>query len=271
MKKYPWTLRIGIGLTGFIFLIALLAIFWTPYDVDNTEGMRLEGSSLRHLLGTDRLGQDLLSQIMDGSKIALLVGSGAVVISFLIGVTLGITAAISPKWIDDTFASIFDTLIAFPTLLLAMLIVATRGPSLSTAILSIGIASSAPVSRLSRILAKRILSAQYITAARISGGTTWSIIRRHLLPNMWPTLMVSAAVIYGVAVLTEAGLSYLGLGAPPPSTSWGNLLREAQSTVITQPLGALAPGIAIMTLVLGINFIADGLRDYIDPTLRSNR
>ncbi len=262
------TFTIGVAFTGVVFLGALVSLFWLPYSLDDTTGTRLEGPNATHLLGTDRLGHDLFSQLLAGSHLALLVGAVATGIALLIGAILGLLAAFFPGWIDDTLASVFDTLIAFPTLLLAMLIVAARGASLWAAILAIGIASSAIVSRLIRILAKRILSQQYVVAARTCGTSRWGIIGQHVLPNLWPLLLVNLAIIFGVAVLTEAGLSYLGLGAPPPSPSWGRLLHEAQGTVLTAPLGAIAPGLAIIVLVLGLNFIADGLREMFDPIQR---
>jgi len=152
-----------------------------------------------------------------------------------------------------------------------MLIVAAQGASLGTAIVAIGLAMSAVVARLTRVLAKRVLSQQYVTAARTS-GTSWpGIIGRHILPNIWPTLSVNLALQFGVAVLAEASLSYLGLGAPPPNASWGRLLQEAQGTVSTAPAGAIAPGVALVVLVVGVNGVADGLRDVADPTRRRSR
>ncbi len=208
---------------------------------------------------------------MVGTRIALTVGIGAIAIAVALGLIVGIAAAFVPAWLDDIVASGLDILIAFPTLLLAMLIVAARGASLLTAVLAIGLASSAIVARLSRILAKGILSQQYIVAARTSGTGSLGIVGRHVLPNIWPTLVVNVAVVFGVAVLAEASLSYLGLGVPPPNASLGRLLQEAQGTVTTAPWGAIAPGIVIVLIVLGANFLADGLRDHFDPTRRSSR
>ena len=147
-----------------------------------------------------------------------------------------------------------------------MLIVAGFGASLATVTVAIGVAASAVVARLTRILARRVLAEQYVLAARTSGVSTWGILTRHVLPNIWPTLATNLAVTMGGAVLAEAGLSYLGLGAPPPNASWGRLLQDAQATFTMQPLGAIAPGIAIVAFVLGTNLAADGLRSLIDPT-----
>ena len=265
------TLLIGLVLTGVIVLIALVSLFWLPYPLADTSGSRLEGPSALHLLGTDRLGRDLLSQLMWGARIALIVGICSVAIAAILGTIIGLIAAFSRPWVDDTLSAGLDVVIAFPVLLLAMLVVAIQGASLWSAVFAIGLAMSAVVARLTRILARRVLQEQYITAARTSGTSVLGIVFQHVLPNIAPTLAVSLALQFGAAVLAEASLSYLGLGAPPPNASWGRMLQEAQGTVLTAPVGAIAPGIAIIALVLGVNFLADGLRDLADPTRRRSR
>lgn len=265
------TLLIGIVLTGLIVLMALVSLFWLPYPLADTSGSRLEGPSALHLLGTDRLGRDLFSQLMWGARIALIVGTCAVAIAALLGTVVGLLAAFARPWVDDTLSAGLDVVIAFPVLLLAMLVVAVQGASLWSAVLAIGLAMSAVVARLTRILARRVLQEQYITAARTSGTGVLGIVFQHVLPNIAPTLAVSLALQFGAAVLAEASLSYLGLGAPPPNASWGRMLQEAQGTVLVAPVGAIAPGIAIIALVLGVNFLADGLRDLADPTRRRSR
>ena len=271
-KRRSWTFTIGAIIVGLHIAIGLLTLVWTPYDPAAMSGGRLEAASFLHLAGTDRLGRDLFSLIMIGSRIALTVGTGAIVIGGLIGMTIGLLAAFASKTLDDVLAAGLDILIAFPTLLLAMLIVAASdGASLQTAIVAIGVANSAIVARLTRVLTKRVLSMDYITASRISGTSWIGVIRIHILPNIWPTLLVNLALQFGLAVIAEASLSYLGLGAPPPNASWGRLLQEAQATVYTAPIGAIAPGIALVSLVIGINLLADGLRDLADPTRRSRR
>lgn len=265
------TLLIGIVLTGLIVLMALVSLFWLPYPLADTSGGRLEGPSALHLLGTDRLGRDLLSQLMWGARIALVVGTCAVAIAAVLGTIVGLLAAFARPWIDDTLSAGLDVVIAFPVLLLAMLVVAVQGASLWSAVLAIGLAMSAVVARLTRILARRVLQEQFITAARTSGTGVLGVVFQHVLPNIAPTLAVSLALQFGAAVLAEASLSYLGLGAPPPNASWGRMLQEAQGTVLTAPVGAIAPGVAIIALVLGVNFLADGLRDLADPTRRRSR
>lgn len=265
------TLLIGIVLTGLIVLMALVSLFWLPYPLADTSGGRLEGPSALHLLGTDRLGRDLLSQLMWGARIALVVGTCAVAIAAVLGTIVGLLAAFARPWVDDTLSAGLDVVIAFPVLLLAMLVVAMQGASLWSAVLAIGLAMSAVVARLTRILARRVLQEQFITAARTSGTGVLGVVFQHVLPNIAPTLAVSLALQFGAAVLAEASLSYLGLGAPPPNASWGRMLQEAQGTVLTAPVGAIAPGVAIIALVLGVNFLADGLRDLADPTRRRSR
>ena len=270
-RHRSWTLIVGSILVGIIAVAAVVSLFWLPYATDDTTGTRLEGPGPLHLLGTDKLGRDLLTQLLVGARIALVVGLGSVVIGAIVGVTIGLIAAFATPWLDDTISAALDVVIAFPVLLLAMLIVAAQGASLVSVILAIGLAMSAVVARLTRVLTKRVLGEQYVTAARTS-GTRWpGIVAGHILPNIWPTLSVNLALQFGVAVLAEASLSYLGLGAPPPNASWGRLLQEAQGTVATAPVGAIAPGIALIMLVIGVNFIADGLRDVADPSRKARR
>jgi peptide/nickel transport system permease protein len=265
------TLILGLCFTGAIAVLALVSLFWLPFDPSDISGGRLEGPSAEHLLGTDKLGRDLFTQLMIGARIALVVGTASVALAAVLGVAIGLTAAFARPWVDDSLSAALDVIIAFPVLLLAMLVVAVQGASLWSAILAIGLAMSAVVARLTRILARRVLHEQFIAAARTSGTRLPGIIAFHVLPNIAPTLGVNLALQFGAAVLAEASLSYLGLGAPPPNASWGRLLQEAQGTVLTAPVGAIAPGIALVVLVLGVNFIADGLRDFADPTRRRSR
>lgn len=225
--RLPWPLIVGGLLLGLHLAVALLSLVWTPYGAGEMVGGRLEAPSSLHWAGTDRLGRDLMTQIMIGSRIALIVGCGAIALSAVIGVTLGVLAAFATQTLDDVLAATLDILIAFPTLLLAMLIVASSdGASLTTAIVAIGIAGSAIVARLTRILAKRVLAMDYITASRISGTSRLGLVRIHVLPNIWPTLIVNFALQFGLAVIAEASLSYLGLGAPPPNSSGDGFCRR---------------------------------------------
>jgi peptide/nickel transport system permease protein len=269
-RRIPVTLRFGALLVGLVVLGALVSLVWLPHPLEDTSGGRLEGASWQYPLGTDRLGHDLLTRVLLGARLALQVGLGTVLLAGVIGTALGIAAALSRGWLDDAAAAVLDTAIAFPTLLLAMLVVAAAGASLWTVTLAIGLSAAAVVARLTRILAGGVLRQQYTLAARTSGAGTARVVVHHVLPNIWPMVTVNLALLFGGAVLAEAGLSYLGLGAPPPNASWGNLLHEAQATFLTQPLGAIAPGVAIVVLVVGMNLLSDGLRTLVDPTLRGH-
>ncbi|MFJ1601217.1 ABC transporter permease [Streptomyces sp. NPDC088261] len=267
-RRRSATLITGGVLVGVIAALAVVSFFWLPYSLDDTSGTRLAGPGASHLLGTDKLGRDLLSQVMIGARIALESGLGAVAIGGVLGVAVGLAAGFAQRWLDDTFSAFLDVLIAFPTLLLAMLVVAARSASLGSAIVAIGLAMTAVVARLTRILVKRVLAQDYITASRTSGTSWFRVVTGHVLPNIWPTLAVNLALQFGLAVLAEASLSFLGLGAPPPNASWGRMLQEAQATVSIAPYGAIAPGVLLVALVVGVNLVADGLRDTLDPTRR---
>lgn len=270
-KRRSLLLILGLLMVAAIVLIAVVSIVWLPYDPSDTSGSRLESPSLAHWLGTDRLGRDLFTQIMVGARIAIIVGLGAVAVGAAVGVPIGLGAAFAHGWLDDVLSAGMDIMIAFPLLLLAMLFVAVTGASLVTVTVAIGLAVSAIVARLTRVVSKRVLAQQYITAARTSGTGSLGIVWQHVLPNIWPTISVNLGLLFGVAVLAEASLSYLGLGAPPPNSSWGRLLEEAQSTVVTAPLGAIAPGVVLIILVIGVNLLVDGLRDVADPTQARTR
>ena len=267
-RRLPLVLVMGLLFLGVAATAAVVSLFWLPYPLSDTTGGRLEAPSAAHWLGTDRLGRDTFSYVLVGTRIALTVGVGAAVIALVLGLLIGLLAAHARGWVDDVGSSVLDILIAVPTLLLAMLISATRGASLATAIISIGIAASAVVARFVRILTKRLLGQQYVVAAQTSGTGPVGIVVRHLIPNMWTSLVVNAALMFGAAVLTEASLSYLGLGVPPPNASLGRLLQSAQGTVAIAPWAAIAPGVVIVLIVLGANFVADGLREIGDPTRR---
>ncbi|MGJ6964428.1 ABC transporter permease [Streptosporangium sp. G11] len=265
------TLVIGCVLAGLVVVVAVVSLLWLPYAPDDTSGDRLMPPGGAHPLGTDKLGRDLLTQLMIGARIALTVGVGSVLLGGVLGVLAGLAAGFATRWLDDTVSALLDILIAFPTLLLAMLVVAVRSASLGSAVLAIGLGMSAIVARLTRVLVKRVLAQDFVTAARTS-GTSWPrVVTEHILPNIWPTLLVNLALQLGLAALAEASLSYLGLGPPPPNASWGRMLQEAQATVLTAPVGAIAPGVLLVVLVVGVNLIADGLRDVADPTRRRTR
>lgn len=271
-RSYPPSLIAGTLMVAVTVILGLVSFVWTPFPVDSVgDGDRLAGPSADFWIGTDRLGRDLFTQLMTGAQSALIVAVCAVLIAGVLGVLIGILAAATTRWVDVALVNLVDLLIAFPTLLLAMLIVTVRGASLSSAIFAIGISGSAIIARITRINASRVLREDYVTAA-IASGTKWvGIVVRHVVPNILPMLIVQLMILAGTAILAEASLSYLGLGAPPPAPSWGRMLKEAQATISVQPIAAFAPGIAIAWTVLGLNLLGDGLRERLDPSLRGDR
>jgi peptide/nickel transport system permease protein len=264
------SLIIGAMMVSLVLLVAALSFFWTPYEPSDTaEGIRLGAPSALHWVGTDKLGRDLFTQLMIGARLALTVAIGSTLVAASIGITLGLLAASAGRSvIDEAFSYLFDVLIAFPTILMAMLVVTIRGASTSSAILAIGLSASAVVARLSRISALRVLGTDYVKAAVACGTSRPAIVFRHVLPNIYPLLIVQLTLVASGAILAEASLAYLGLGAPPPQASWGRMLLEAQGAVMSAPWGAVVPGVTIIIIVMGLNFLGDGIRELLDPEMR---
>ncbi|WP_324650582.1 ABC transporter permease [Georgenia sp. H159] len=261
------SLTVGAALVGLVVVVAVVSLAWTPYGLTDGSGPRLSGPSGEHWAGTDRLGRDLMTQLMLGARAAVVVAVSTTVVAAAIGVTVGVLAASATRWLDTALHTVVDLLIAFPTLLLAMLIVTVRGASTASVVAAIGIGGSAIIARVTRVNAARVLREDYVTAARAAGTGTLGILLRHVLPNIAPTLLVQLMLLAGSAVLAEASLSYLGLGAPPPAPTWGRMLREAQSTIATSPTSAIFPGLGIAAFVLGLNLLGDGIRERRDPEL----
>lgn len=266
-RRFPLSLIVGLVLVGIVVAAAALSRIWTPYELTERSRARLTGPSLEHWAGTDRLGRDLFTQLLGGAESAIVVALSSVLIAGVIGVVVGILAASVGRVADSALLSVIDLMIAFPTLLLAMLIVTARGASLGAAVAAIGISGSAVIARVTRVNAARALREDFVVAAVASGIGWWGIRVRHVLPQIWPTLLVQLTLLAGGAILAESSLSYLGLGTPPPQASWGRMLREAQATMSTAPWGAILPGIAIVIAVLGINLLGDGIRERRDPSL----
>jgi peptide/nickel transport system permease protein len=266
------SLIVGAVLLLLVIALALVSVVWTPYGLDQADpAARLASPSAQHWAGTDRLGRDQLTQLMLGARTAVWIGVSSVTVAFAIGVPLGLLAAAAGRLVGDAVVGVIDIAIAFPTLLLAMLLVTVYGASTAVAISAIGIGVSAEVARLTRISASRVFTQDYVLAARTCGTGPVMILIRHVLPNIWHTLLVQATLAFGVAVIAEASLSYLGLGTPPPSPSWGRMLQEAQSTVSVAPWNVLLPGLAVAVAVVGVNLLGDGLREVLDPQLRQGR
>ena len=266
-------LAIGAALTGVFILAALISLVWTPHDVAAIDiAAKLQGPSATHWLGTDHFGRDAFSMILVGARVSLAVALLAVGIGAGLGVPLGLLAAARRgSWIDETVMRGNDLVFAFPSLLIAILITAVFGPSAGNAIIAIGIFNVPVFARLTRGAGLSLWQRDFIRAARVAGKGDALISVEHILPNLADLLIVQATIQFSLAILAEAALSYVGLGAQPPVPSWGRMLAESQTMIAIAPRLALVPGLAIVLAVLGLNLLGDGLRDILDPRTRRAR
>ena len=270
MKRFFKNLNFTAGfiLSMVIILMAFTSLVWTPYDANKMNPrQRLEGPSIRHLLGTDQYGRDILTRVMVGAVNSIIVGLVTVAIGLTIGVALGLAAAYYRRLVDETIMRLSDFLFGFPAVLSAILITSILGPSMVNAMLAIGIFYIPVFARLTRAVALSVWEREFIEAARAAGINDWVITRRHVLPNILSPLLIQGTIQFAVAILAEAGLSYLGLGTQPPHASWGRMLNEAQTFMSLSPWMAIFPGVAIAWAVLGFNLLGDGLRDMLDPKM----
>lgn len=262
----------GGALVALVLLIALVSLFWTPQDPTATNAVnRLTSPSGEHWLGTDGLGRDTASMLMAGSRVPLLVGLGTVAVGFAVGVPLGIIAAMTDRGAGMWMMRGNDILQAFPALLLAIILAAVFGPSTLTAIIALGLGLAPGVVRVVRSGTLQVLSREYALAARAAGRGPLYLAVRHVLPNIRGILIVQATVGFAIAILAEAALSFLGLGTPPPTASWGRMLQDSQAVLQVAPLNVLWPGLAVAVAVMGFNLLGDGLRDRFDPRMEVSR
>lgn len=263
----------GLFLVVVFFSAALLSYLWTPFDVTLIDiKSRFLPPSLTHWLGTDHFGRDLLSMIMVGARTSIAVAIVAVGIGMLFGVPLGLAAAACRgRWIDEVIMRGNDLVFAFPALLIAIMITAVYGPGAVNAIIAIGIFNIPVFARLSRGAALSWWKRDFILAARAAGKGATRISIEHILPNITNLLIVQGTIQFSLGILAEAGLSFVGLGAQPPIPSWGRMLADSQTLIMTEPQLAFIPGLAILLTVLGLNLLGDGLRDWLDPRLRHER
>ncbi|TDO87807.1 peptide/nickel transport system permease protein [Halanaerobium saccharolyticum] len=260
----------GLGIIVFLIVVAALAPVLAPYDPIKTDILaRYRAPSSEHLLGTDGLGRDILSRIIYGSRISLQVGLLSVALALVFGVSFGLIAGFYGGKLDMAIMRFMDIMLAFPSILLAIGIVAILGPQLKNAMIAIGIIN---VPRFARIVRSSVLSikeSEYISAARALGAGDLRIIFKHLLPNAMAPLIVQTTLSIATAILEAAALSFLGLGAQPPSPEWGAMLSDARSSLQKAPWVATFPGLAIIFGVLGFNLLGDGLRDALDPKMKN--
>ncbi len=269
----PRTIWIGGALTLVFLAAALISLVWTPYDVEQLAiANKLKTPTAAHWFGTDHFGRDIFSMIMVGARTSIAVALIAVGIGIGLGVPLGLAAASSRgSWLDEIIMRGNDLVFAFPSLVIAILITAVFGASAVNAIIAIGIFNVPVFARVSRGAALSLWEREFIMAARVAGKGATRISIEHVLPNIANLLIVQGTIQFSLGILAEAGLSYVGLGAQPPLPSWGRMLADSQTMISFAPHMAMAPGLAIVFTVLGLNLMGDGLRDLFDPRLRRHR
>jgi len=263
---------IGGILSLLLIAVAVTSLFWTPYPVTEiTMAQKLKPPSAAHWLGTDHLGRDVLSRIMWGARNSIAVGFVAVTLGMAAGVALGLWAAATRGWADEIVSRLSDLVFAFPAVLTAILITTVFGASAVNAIIAIGIFNIPVFARVTRGAALSVWGREFIRAGLAIGKGPLRITFDHVLPNIASILIVQGTIQFAVAILAEAGLSYLGLGMQPPLPSWGRMLNDAQTYMYETPSLAIFPGVAIALSVLGLNLLGDGLRDLLDPRLKIMR
>lgn len=263
---------IGVAALAVIILFALLAIaapVFAPYDPQAQDyNQLLHEPSLEHPFGTDRVGRDLLSRVIYGTRVSFLVGVVAVGVALVIGTPLGLMAGYFRGGTDELIMRILDAFIAFPGVIFALAIIAVLGSSLTNVMLAIGITSVPLFARITRSQVLSLRERDYVLAAISTGASDFRVMLRHILPNATSPLIVQATLGLGFAVLAEAGLGYLGVGVQPPTPTWGSDLNQGSSLLERAPWLSIAPGMAIFVLVLAFNLLGDALRDQLDPWTR---
>jgi peptide/nickel transport system permease protein len=260
-------LILGGAIVLLVLLLAIVGPALSPYDpIAMAPGQRLlPPGSPGHVLGTDQVGRDELTRLMDGGRKTLLIGAAPVLLSLLVGSVLGLLAGFYGRWTDNLIMRGVDILFAFPAILLAIAIVAALGPGIANTILAISIVEIPTVARIVRAPVLTLREEEFVQAARVLGASDARIVVRHIARNITSPLIVFASVEMGSMIIFGAGLSFLGLGAQAPQAEWGLMMAEGRDVLAVAPHVATLPGLAILVVVLGLSFLGDGLRDWLDP------
>ncbi|MEF9940222.1 MAG: ABC transporter permease [Clostridium sp.] len=260
-KKKNYNLIVGIGITGFFFLMAVIGQFWTPYGSTDMNSAAVGlAPCLMHPMGTDNFGRDILSRVMSGSGSTFFVAVCTVLIGGVCGTLVGAVTGYFGGWIDNVVMRISDILLSFPSILLALIFISFMGPGKYNIILALGILFIPSFARIVRSEVIRFRELDFVKSAKIMGAGDFRIIFAHILPNALVSILTAAAIGFNNAVLAEASMSYLGLGVQPPEASLGRMLSEAQSYLFNMPWYAIFPGIAIILIILGFSMVSEGLR-----------
>jgi peptide/nickel transport system permease protein len=267
-RRLPASLVWGVGITGAVAAAALLAPLLAPYPFDKMHILaRLKPPSAQFWLGTDEFGRDVFSRALMGARLSLAMGFSATSISLLIGVPLGLVAGYHRGRLDEGIMRTMDVLMSFPPILLGLLILAVTPPALWKAALAVGIVYVPIIVRITRSVTLGLAQEEFTLAARARGESAAYILAAEILPNAWPPIAVEASLRVTFAILLGAALSFLGVGAQPPSSDWGLMISEARPFVDSAPWIALAPGLAMCVTVIGVNLLGDGLRELLDPRM----
>jgi peptide/nickel transport system permease protein len=259
----------GLAVFLAILLMAVFADVLAPFDpLAQGVGPANATPSWTHWAGTDSFGRDMLSRIVYGSRIALVIGIVAVLVAMVVGVVLGLVAGYYGGWLDALIMRVMDGLFAFPIIILAIAMMAVMGFGVRNVIIAVAVGFIAPFARVTRGDVLAVKEEPYIEAARLAGVSGPAIIARHVLPNVLAPIIVQAALRVSGAIITESGLSFLGLGPPPPTPVWGSMIAEGRNFIVMAPHISTIPGIALMVTIVGLNLLGDGLRDTLDPRLR---
>ncbi len=262
----------GLALVVLFFASAIFAPLLSPYDPNQLDiPSRMSGPTADHWVGTDQLGRDTFSRVLHGGRVALKIAGIGVSVAFSIGLLLGMIAGYGPRWLDNTLLLVFDTIRAFPTIVMALAVVALTGPSLELVMVIVIVTSIPGYARLARTSTLAIKNTEFIIAERSLGASFVTILRRHVMPNVVGPLLILAAMDVPVVVTVEAGLSFLGLGVLPPTASWGTILNEGYLVIRDTPWPVIAGGIPLVLTTLGFTFLGEALRDVFDPRLRRGR
>jgi peptide/nickel transport system permease protein len=259
----------GLVVLALILLASLLGPVVSPYDSTAQDVInRLQPPSWEHPMGTDELGRDSMTRILEGGRLSLLIGALAALAAVLIGVVIGAVAGVFGRWVDSILMRTVDLALSIPDLFVLILASALLGPSVGTMILIISLVRWMNVARLVRGSFLSLREREFVEAARAVGVGRFRLVRRHLLPNSLSPVIVAATLAVASGIIAESTLSFLGLGIQPPASSWGSILRNAQAEIFTSPWMAVFPGVMIFLTVIAINFVGDGLRDALDPATR---
>jgi peptide/nickel transport system permease protein len=268
-RRRPLQLTVGAAIVGAIVVLALLAPWIAPHPWDTMNvRARFLAPSATYWFGTDEFGRDVLSRVLVGARLSLFMGVVATLVSVAIGVPIGLAAGYFRGVADEVLMRLADVLMAIPAIMLGLLVLAVTPAALWKTALAVGFVYIPPIARVTRSVALSIVEEDFIQAARARGESAAHILFHEILPNAWPPLIVEASLRVTYAVLLGSALSFLGMGAQPPSSDWGLMISEARSFLDRAPWIALAPGIAMCVLVIGINLLGDGLRETLDPRLR---